>query len=105
MSRPTYLIIDYAEGIFSDADYVDYLLEIEYNQYPSTLLDIPEHILDLYYDALANLDQQTQPSQPRSKATKSSGDWIVYVFWLVVIGFLVWCFFSSPKVQTWLSYH
>ena len=39
---PTYLIVDNSQVGDYDQDYVDYLLEIEYNSVPSTLIDIPE---------------------------------------------------------------
>jgi hypothetical protein len=54
--RSTYLIIDSSEINYSEYDYVDYLLDIEYNSSPSSLIDIPVSEQDLgniaYYDAL-----------------------------------------------------
>ena len=51
-----YLIIQNSEGLTSDYDYVDYLLDIEYNSSPSTLIQYPANKQELsdiaYYDSL-----------------------------------------------------
>lgn len=52
-----YLIIESDDIYSSEYDYVDYLLDIEYRNSPSTLIDIPISEKDLgefaYYDTTA----------------------------------------------------
>ena len=52
-----YLIIEADDFYSSDDNYVDYLLEIEYNSSPSSLIEIPTSDQELgdiaFYDTLA----------------------------------------------------
>jgi hypothetical protein len=70
----TYLIIETNEVHSSDYDYVDYLLDLEYNSSPSSLIDIPaseQELGDLaYYDALGSSileNAQTEKNIPLGK--------------------------------------
>lgn len=53
-----YLIIESDDLYSSDYDYVDYLLDIDYKNSPSTLIDIPINEKQIgeiaYFDALTN---------------------------------------------------
>ena len=72
---PTYLIIDSNDHDYYDTDYVDYLLEIEYNSTPSTLIDIPVSEQQLgeiaFYDALGasvdDINSNIDPHVPIGK--------------------------------------
>ena len=65
-------LIAETDDIYTDGDYVDYLLDLEYAKHPSALIDIPETPQQAgdraYYDELGkSLASKVAPNVPIGK--------------------------------------